>query len=103
MLTAVPLPAGLRALTDGLAARVVDVHGCGDKGTLAAWLRGGRADAVPPRPDRAVPPRPDRAVLDAVPAGGADFTDTAAWAPLLRTPRGCTQSLASPLPRGTAR
>jgi len=95
VLTAVPRPAGLRALTDGLAARVVDVHGCGDKGTLAAWLRGGRADAVPPRPDRAV--------LDVVPAGGADFTDTAAWAPLLCTPRGCTQSLASPLPRGTAR
>ncbi|MEY9989551.1 hypothetical protein ABIE67_001583 [Streptomyces sp. V4I8] len=55
----------------------------GDDGTLAAWLRAGRADAVLLRPDRVV--------MDVVPAGGRDFTDTATWASLLHTTR-------SPLP-----
>ncbi|MBK3572689.1 bifunctional 3-(3-hydroxy-phenyl)propionate/3-hydroxycinnamic acid hydroxylase [Streptomyces sp. MBT65] len=96
VLTAVPLSPALRALTDGLGARVVDVHESGDDGTLAAWLRAGRADAVLLRPDRVV--------LDAVPAGGGDFTDTAAWAPLLCTTRGPVEQPAStPLPRSTAR
>ncbi|MBP5942160.1 bifunctional 3-(3-hydroxy-phenyl)propionate/3-hydroxycinnamic acid hydroxylase [Streptomyces acidiscabies] len=79
LVTAVPVPPGLRALTDALGARVVDVHGAGDDGTLAAWLRAGRADAVLLRPDRVV--------LDVVPAGAVTFTATAAWAPLLCTTR----------------
>lgn len=96
VLTAVPLSPSLRALTDGLGARVVDVHESGDDGTLAAWLHAGRADAVLLRPDRVV--------LDVVPAGGGDFTDTAAWAPLLCTTRGPVEQPAStPLPRSTAR
>ncbi|MFG2811625.1 bifunctional 3-(3-hydroxy-phenyl)propionate/3-hydroxycinnamic acid hydroxylase MhpA [Streptomyces massasporeus] len=96
VLTAVPLPPALRALTDGLGARVVDVHGSGDDGTLAAWLRAGRADAVLLRPDRVV--------LDVVPAGGGAFTDTAAWAPLLCTSRRpAAQPVSTSLPRSTAR
>ncbi|KOG08772.1 hypothetical protein ADK35_40945 [Streptomyces viridochromogenes] len=51
----------------------------GDDGTLAAWLRAGRADAVVLRPDRVV--------MDVVPAGGHAFTDTATWASLLHTTR----------------
>ena len=96
VLTTVPLSPALRALTDGLGARVVDVQESGDDGTLAAWLRAGRADAVLLRPDRVV--------LDVVPAGGGDFTDTGAWAPLLCTTRGPVEQPAStPLPRSTAR
>lgn len=83
VLTAVtPWPA-LHALAHGLGARAIPVTDLGDEGTLAAWLRAGRADAVLLRPDRVV--------LDVVPAGGRDFTDTAGWAPLLHTTR-------SPLP-----
>ncbi|MEU1573224.1 bifunctional 3-(3-hydroxy-phenyl)propionate/3-hydroxycinnamic acid hydroxylase [Streptomyces collinus] len=96
VLTAVPLPPALRALTDGLGARVVDVHASGDDGTLAAWLRAGRADAVLLRPDRVV--------LDVVPAGGVAFTDTAAWTPLLCTNRGpAAQPVSTSPPRSTAR
>ncbi|MFI1504878.1 bifunctional 3-(3-hydroxy-phenyl)propionate/3-hydroxycinnamic acid hydroxylase [Streptomyces sp. NPDC020597] len=96
VLTAVPLPPSLRALTDALGARVVDVHESGDDGTLAAWLRAGRADAVLLRPDRVV--------LDAVPTGGGDFTGTASWAPLLCTARGpAEQPAPTPLSRSTAR
>jgi 3-(3-hydroxy-phenyl)propionate hydroxylase len=73
----------LSALAHALGLRAIPVTEVGDDGTLAAWLRAGRADAVLLRPDRVV--------LDAVPAGGRDFTDTAAWAPLLHTTR-------SPLP-----
>ncbi|WP_217181772.1 bifunctional 3-(3-hydroxy-phenyl)propionate/3-hydroxycinnamic acid hydroxylase [Streptomyces sp. AC495_CC817] len=90
VLTAVPLPPALRALTDGLGAPVVDVHETGDDGTLAAWLRAGRADAVLLRPDHIV--------MDVVPAGGGDFTDTAAWAPLLCTTRGPAEQPASAAP-----
>ncbi|MFJ1811213.1 MULTISPECIES: bifunctional 3-(3-hydroxy-phenyl)propionate/3-hydroxycinnamic acid hydroxylase [unclassified Streptomyces] len=82
VLTAVPSPS-LRAVADGLGARTVPVAGLGDDGRLAAWLREGRADAVLLRPDRVV--------MDIVPVGGRDFTDTADWASLLHTTR-------SPLP-----
>jgi 3-(3-hydroxy-phenyl)propionate hydroxylase len=96
VLTAVPLPPSLRALTDGLGAPVVDVHEVGDDGTLAAWLRAGRADAVLLRPDRVV--------LDVVPAGGGDFTDTVAWAPLLCTTHGpVAQPVSAPPSRSSAR
>ncbi|MFF7470219.1 bifunctional 3-(3-hydroxy-phenyl)propionate/3-hydroxycinnamic acid hydroxylase [Streptomyces sp. NPDC008092] len=67
------------ALAHGLGARAVPVTGLHDDGTLAAWLRAGRADAVLLRPDRVV--------LDVVPAGGRAFTDPAAWASLLHTAR----------------
>lgn len=50
-----------------------------DDGTLATWLRAGRADAVLLRPDRVV--------MNTAPAGGGSFTCTSAWAPLLRTAR----------------
>ncbi|MYX28834.1 bifunctional 3-(3-hydroxy-phenyl)propionate/3-hydroxycinnamic acid hydroxylase [Streptomyces sp. SID8381] len=73
----------LSALADGLGVRAVPVADLGDDGTLAAWLRAGHADAVLLRPDRVV--------MDVVPAGGRDFTDTAGWASVLRTGR-------SPLP-----
>ncbi|WP_046728742.1 bifunctional 3-(3-hydroxy-phenyl)propionate/3-hydroxycinnamic acid hydroxylase [Streptomyces humi] len=69
----------LAALARGLGIRAVPVAGLGDDGTLAAWLRAGRADAVLLRPDRVV--------LDVVPAGGLAFTGTEAWAPLLHTTR----------------
>lgn len=75
LLTTVPLTPSPRAVADGLGARIVHVEEAGDDGTLAAWLRAGRADAALLRPDRVV--------LDVVPAGGGDFTGTAAWAPLL--------------------
>ncbi|MDN0200342.1 bifunctional 3-(3-hydroxy-phenyl)propionate/3-hydroxycinnamic acid hydroxylase [Streptomyces sp. S.PNR 29] len=90
VLTAVPLPPAPRALTEGLGARVVDVLETGDDGTLAAWLRAGRADAVLLRPDRVV--------VDVLPSGGDHFTDTAAWAPLL-----CTSRLPVPSPRSATR
>ncbi|MGW0191553.1 bifunctional 3-(3-hydroxy-phenyl)propionate/3-hydroxycinnamic acid hydroxylase MhpA [Streptomyces sp. NPDC003362] len=67
----------LTALAHGLGVRAIPVTDLNDDGTLAAWLRAGRADAVLLRPDRVV--------LDVVPAGGRDFTDTPAWAPLLHT------------------
>ncbi|MGX1372629.1 3-(3-hydroxy-phenyl)propionate hydroxylase [Streptomyces canus] len=79
VLTAAEPWPSLRALAHALGVRVITVAEIGDDGTLAAWLRAGRADAVLLRPDRVV--------LDAVPAGGCDFTDTAAWAPLLHTTR----------------
>jgi 3-(3-hydroxy-phenyl)propionate hydroxylase len=79
VLTAEPAPPSLRAVADGPGARIVHVAEIGDDGTLAAWLRGGRSDAVLLRPDRVV--------LDVVPTGGSDFRDAAAWAPLLCTTR----------------
>ncbi|MFJ3795124.1 bifunctional 3-(3-hydroxy-phenyl)propionate/3-hydroxycinnamic acid hydroxylase [Streptomyces sp. NPDC090088] len=82
-----PAPA-LAALARGLGVRAVPVGAFGDDGTLAAWLRAGRADAVLLRPDRVV--------LDVVPAGGRAFTDTAAWAALLHT-------TPSPSPRSATR
>ncbi|WP_373306582.1 bifunctional 3-(3-hydroxy-phenyl)propionate/3-hydroxycinnamic acid hydroxylase MhpA [Streptomyces mirabilis] len=79
LLTAVPLSPSLKAVADGLGARTVRVADLGDDGRLAAWLREGRADAVLLRPDRVV--------MDVVPPGGGDFTDTAAWASLLHSTR----------------
>ncbi|WP_369230714.1 bifunctional 3-(3-hydroxy-phenyl)propionate/3-hydroxycinnamic acid hydroxylase [Streptomyces sp. R21] len=79
VLTATEPWPSLNALAHGLGARAIPVTDLGDDGTLAAWLRTGRADAVLLRPDRVV--------MDVVPAGGRDFTDTAAWAPLLHTTR----------------
>ncbi len=76
--TADPWPS-LNALAHALGVRAVPVTGLGDDGTLAAWLRAGRADAVLLRPDRVV--------MDVVPAGGRDFTGTAAWASLLHSTR----------------
>ncbi|MEU2265617.1 bifunctional 3-(3-hydroxy-phenyl)propionate/3-hydroxycinnamic acid hydroxylase [Streptomyces olindensis] len=76
--TADPWPS-LNALAHGLGVRAIPVTGLGDDGTLAAWLRAGRADAVLLRPDRVV--------MDVVPAGGRDFTGTAAWASLLHSTR----------------
>jgi 3-(3-hydroxy-phenyl)propionate hydroxylase len=99
VLTAVPLPPASRALAEGLGARIVHTAGISDDGTLAAWLRAGRADAVLLRPDRVV--------LDVLPASGADFTGTAAWAPLLCTTRrpvaAPTEHPAAPVLRSTTR
>ncbi|MCX5359854.1 bifunctional 3-(3-hydroxy-phenyl)propionate/3-hydroxycinnamic acid hydroxylase [Streptomyces sp. NBC_00124] len=89
VLTAVPLTPSVRALAEGIGARIVDVRDTGDDGTLAGWLRSGRADAVLLRPDRVV--------LDVLPQGGADFTATAAWAPLLCTSRRPLDDLEHPL------
>ncbi|MFF7073785.1 bifunctional 3-(3-hydroxy-phenyl)propionate/3-hydroxycinnamic acid hydroxylase MhpA [Streptomyces pseudovenezuelae] len=69
----------LTALAHALGIRAIPVTGLGDDGTLAAWLRAGRADAVLLRPDRVV--------MDVVPAGGRDFTGISDWATLLHTTR----------------
>ncbi|MGW3730977.1 hypothetical protein [Streptomyces sp. NPDC000851] len=69
----------VRAVAEGIGARAVATDSLGDDGTLAAWLRDGRADAVLLRPDRSV--------LDTVPAGAGCFTDIAGWVPLLCTAR----------------
>ncbi|MFE1788190.1 bifunctional 3-(3-hydroxy-phenyl)propionate/3-hydroxycinnamic acid hydroxylase [Streptomyces sp. NPDC059525] len=79
VLTAAEPGPSLRALAHGLGVPAIPVTDLRDDGTLAAWLRAGRADAVLLRPDRVV--------MDVVPAGRYDFTDTAAWAPLLHTTR----------------
>ncbi|MFC9926421.1 bifunctional 3-(3-hydroxy-phenyl)propionate/3-hydroxycinnamic acid hydroxylase [Streptomyces sp. NPDC127190] len=79
VLTAAEPGPSLTALAHGLGVRAVPVAGLGDDGTLAGWLRAGRADAVLLRPDRVV--------MDVVPSGGRDFTSTAAWASLLHTTR----------------
>jgi 3-(3-hydroxy-phenyl)propionate hydroxylase len=83
VLTAVPPWPSLKSVAHGLGARTIPVTGLGDGGLLTAWLRAGRADAVLLRPDRVV--------MDVVPSGGRDFTDTAGWGSLLHTTR-------SPLP-----
>ncbi|NEE20214.1 bifunctional 3-(3-hydroxy-phenyl)propionate/3-hydroxycinnamic acid hydroxylase [Streptomyces sp. SID7499] len=69
----------LNALARALGIRAIPVTGLCDDGTLAAWLRAGRADAVLLRPDRVV--------MDVVPTGGRDFTGTRDWASLLHTTR----------------
>jgi 3-(3-hydroxy-phenyl)propionate hydroxylase len=79
VLTAAEPWPSLDTVAHGLGGRVVPVTDLGDDGTLADWLHTGRADAVLLRPDRVV--------MDVVPAGGRDFTDTAAWAALLHTTR----------------
>ncbi|MFF7260443.1 bifunctional 3-(3-hydroxy-phenyl)propionate/3-hydroxycinnamic acid hydroxylase [Streptomyces sp. NPDC008159] len=77
ILTAADPGPWLNALAHGLGTRAIPVTGLGDDGTLTAWLRAGRADAVLLRPDRVV--------MDVVPAGARSFTDTATWASLLHT------------------
>ncbi|MFF5147679.1 bifunctional 3-(3-hydroxy-phenyl)propionate/3-hydroxycinnamic acid hydroxylase [Streptomyces sp. NPDC013157] len=79
MLTATETGPSLTALAHSLGIRALGVADLGDDGTLAAWLRAGRADAVVLRPDRVV--------MDVVPSGSHDFTSTAAWASLLHTTR----------------
>ncbi|MGA5900104.1 bifunctional 3-(3-hydroxy-phenyl)propionate/3-hydroxycinnamic acid hydroxylase [Streptomyces venetus] len=79
VLTATEPGPSLTALAGGLGIRALSVTDLGDDGTLAAWMRAGRADAVLLRPDRVV--------MDVVPAGGRDFTSTADWAALLHTTR----------------
>ncbi|AZQ37999.1 bifunctional 3-(3-hydroxy-phenyl)propionate/3-hydroxycinnamic acid hydroxylase [Streptomyces cyaneochromogenes] len=79
VLTATEPCPSLTALAHSLGIRALSVTDLGDDGTLAAWLRAGRADAVLLRPDRVV--------IDVVPSGSHDFTSTAAWASLLHTTR----------------
>ncbi|WP_328502728.1 bifunctional 3-(3-hydroxy-phenyl)propionate/3-hydroxycinnamic acid hydroxylase [Streptomyces sp. NBC_00457] len=95
VLTTVPPAPQVTAVATALGARTIRVDDLGDDGTLAAWLARGRADAVLLRPDRVV--------LDTVPAGTGDFTDTAAWAPLLHTARRPAEGRPAPLSRSTAR
>ncbi|MFI2430966.1 bifunctional 3-(3-hydroxy-phenyl)propionate/3-hydroxycinnamic acid hydroxylase [Streptomyces sp. NPDC018693] len=77
VLTAVEPWPSLGALAHAIGGRAIPVTDLGDDGTLTAWLRAGRADAVLLRPDRVV--------MDVVPAGARAFTDTATWASLLHT------------------
>ncbi|ULR54839.1 bifunctional 3-(3-hydroxy-phenyl)propionate/3-hydroxycinnamic acid hydroxylase [Streptomyces deccanensis] len=79
VLTATEPSPSLTALAHSLGIRALCVTDLGDDGTLVAWLRAGRADAVLLRPDRVV--------MDVVPAGGRGFTSTADWAALLHTTR----------------
>ncbi|MFC1439016.1 bifunctional 3-(3-hydroxy-phenyl)propionate/3-hydroxycinnamic acid hydroxylase [Streptacidiphilus sp. N1-10] len=96
VLTAADPSPSLNALVQGLGVRAVPVAALNDDGTLAAWLRRGRADAVLVRPDRVV--------MDVVPAGGRGFTGAAAWAPVLCTARGPVEETASaPLSGSAAR
>ncbi|MEU4132995.1 bifunctional 3-(3-hydroxy-phenyl)propionate/3-hydroxycinnamic acid hydroxylase [Streptomyces wuyuanensis] len=88
VLTAVPATAQMTAVTTSLGASTIHVDDLDDDGTLAAWLARGRADAVLLRPDRVV--------MDTVPAGSGDFTDTAAWAPLLHTARRPAEARTAP-------
>ncbi|MFF1838278.1 bifunctional 3-(3-hydroxy-phenyl)propionate/3-hydroxycinnamic acid hydroxylase [Streptomyces sp. NPDC058231] len=91
VLTAVPPTAQMTAVATALGAPTVHIDDLGDDGTLVTWLARGRSDAVLLRPDRVV--------MDTVPAGTGDFTDTAAWAPLLHTARRTAD--APPLTRNT--
>lgn len=93
LLTAVPPTAKMTAVAHALGATTMRVGDLGDDGTLAAWLAGGRSDAVLLRPDRVV--------MDTVPTGTGDFTGTAAWAPLLHTTRRTAEARPDPLPRST--
>ncbi|MGW3729531.1 bifunctional 3-(3-hydroxy-phenyl)propionate/3-hydroxycinnamic acid hydroxylase, partial [Streptomyces sp. NPDC000851] len=93
VLTAVPPTARMTAVATALGAPAIHVDDLGDDGTLAAWLARGRADAALLRPDRVV--------MDTVPAGAGDFTDTAAWAPLLHTARRPADARPIPPPRST--
>ncbi|MER6068060.1 bifunctional 3-(3-hydroxy-phenyl)propionate/3-hydroxycinnamic acid hydroxylase [Streptomyces sp. NPDC001817] len=79
VLTSLPPSARMTGVATALGASVIHVGDLDDDGTLAAWLSRGRADAVLLRPDRVV--------MDTVPTGTGDFTDAAAWAPLLHTAR----------------
>ncbi|MFD7409364.1 bifunctional 3-(3-hydroxy-phenyl)propionate/3-hydroxycinnamic acid hydroxylase [Streptomyces sp. NPDC059866] len=93
VLTAVPPSARTTAVATALGAPTIRIDDLDDDGTLAGWLAAGRADAALLRPDRVV--------LDTVPAGTGDFTDTAAWAPLLHTAHRPDDARNVPLPRST--
>lgn len=93
VLTALPPTARMTGVATALGASVIHVGDLDDDGTLAAWLARGRADAVLLRPDRVV--------MDTVPTGTGDFTDAAAWAPLLHTARRPAEARPDPLPRNT--
>ncbi|RZB19270.1 bifunctional 3-(3-hydroxy-phenyl)propionate/3-hydroxycinnamic acid hydroxylase [Streptomyces sp. F001] len=93
VLTAVPPSARTTAMATALGAPTIRIDDLDDDGTLAAWLAAGRADAALLRPDRVV--------LDTVPAGTGDFTDTAAWAPLLHTAHRPDDARPIPPPRST--
>ncbi|MFI9614981.1 bifunctional 3-(3-hydroxy-phenyl)propionate/3-hydroxycinnamic acid hydroxylase [Streptomyces sp. NPDC052023] len=93
VVTVVPPTARMTAVATALGATTVRADDLRDGGTLAAWLAKGRADAVLLRPDRVV--------LDTVPAGTGDFTDTATWAPLLHTARRPAEDRTVPLLRST--
>ncbi|WP_369274384.1 bifunctional 3-(3-hydroxy-phenyl)propionate/3-hydroxycinnamic acid hydroxylase [Streptomyces sp. R11] len=95
VLTTVPPTPQMAAVATALGAHTIRVDGLGDDGTIAAWLARGRADAVLLRPDHAV--------LDTVPTGTGDFTDIAAWAPLLHTARRPAEGRPTPLPRSSGR
>ncbi|MFD6550220.1 bifunctional 3-(3-hydroxy-phenyl)propionate/3-hydroxycinnamic acid hydroxylase [Streptomyces sp. NPDC058398] len=95
VLTTVPPTPQVTAVATAVGGPTIRVDDLGDDGTLAAWLARGRADAVLLRPDRVV--------LDTVPAGTGDFTDTAVWAPLLHTARRPAEGRPTPLPRSTTR
>lgn len=84
VLTAVPPTAQMTAVATALGAPTIRVDDLGDDGTLAGWLARGRVDAVLLRPDRVV--------MDTVPAGTSDFTDTGVWAPC------CTRPAIPPTP-----
>ncbi|MER7492132.1 bifunctional 3-(3-hydroxy-phenyl)propionate/3-hydroxycinnamic acid hydroxylase [Streptomyces pharetrae] len=84
VLSAVPPGPAVRDTARVLGAPVVRIDGgvlengdtgVADDGTLAAWLRSARTDAVLLRPDRVV--------LTALPAGAAGFPGTCEWLPLL--------------------
>lgn len=92
--TVAPTP-HVTAVATALGARVIRVDELDDDGTLAAWLSRGRSDAVLLRPDRVV--------MDTVPAGTGDFTDTAAWAPLMHTARRSAEGRSATLPRSITR
>ncbi|MGW7200050.1 bifunctional 3-(3-hydroxy-phenyl)propionate/3-hydroxycinnamic acid hydroxylase MhpA [Streptomyces chryseus] len=95
VLTAVPPTPQMTAVATALGARTIRVAELDDDGTLASWLSRGRTDAVLLRPDRVV--------LDTVPADAGDFTDTAAWAPLLHTARRHAEDRPAPVSRSTPR
>ncbi|MFJ7065797.1 bifunctional 3-(3-hydroxy-phenyl)propionate/3-hydroxycinnamic acid hydroxylase [Streptomyces sp. NPDC101115] len=98
VLTATEPWPSLRALAHGLGVPAIPVTDLRDDGTLTAWLRAGRVDAVLLRPDRVV--------MDVVPAGRHDFTDTAAWASLLhttRSPHPSPRPVENSLPRSATR
>ncbi|MFE5296786.1 bifunctional 3-(3-hydroxy-phenyl)propionate/3-hydroxycinnamic acid hydroxylase [Streptomyces sp. NPDC056632] len=98
VLTAAEPWPSLRALAHGLGVPAIPVTDLRDDGTLAAWLRAGRVDAVLLRPDRVV--------MDVVPAGRNDFTDTPAWASLLhttRSPAPSPRTVENSLPRSATR
>ncbi|MER6081940.1 bifunctional 3-(3-hydroxy-phenyl)propionate/3-hydroxycinnamic acid hydroxylase [Streptomyces sp. NPDC001833] len=94
VLTAVPPTPQMAAVVTALDAPTIHVDDLDDGGTLAGWLKRGRADAVLLRPDRVV--------MNTVPAGTGAFPDATAWASLLHTARRTTEARPVPPSRSTA-